>query len=332
MTTRTPTPRAVELQSGAIVADLLGSFSTDLMAEVAPFQEAKTSWLSVTVAVDDGAWPQTVFGKIAAYRHFFGMHGEQFILADSVDDILQAKRDGKLAISFNFQGTEPLGREIALIGAYRRLGVCSMLMAYNFQNNVGTGCIEAMMNDNGLSQFGRRVVKEMNRVGMFVDLSHSGFRTTMDAMEESADPCIFSHSNAHALYAHPRNIKDEQIKAVAATGGLIGINGVGSFVGEPHEVSPRTVFRHLDYMVQMVGADHVALGLDYMSPALCGDVLKQIGGDLAKVGMSEPPWAYLHPRDLGQVVELMLAAGYSDQAVKNILGENVIRLARRVWK
>lgn len=323
---------ARKLFSNAIVADLLFPCTADLVNEMKPFREAATSWVSITVATDDDAWPQTTFSRLAEYRRFFSVNEEDFMLVNSSEDITAAKKAGKLGISFNFQGTESVGRNIALIDAYRRLGVCSMLMAYNFQNSVGMGCIEALTNDAGLSRFGRDVVREMNRVGMFVDLSHSGHRTTMDAMEQSSAPCIFSHSNVHALYKHPRNIKDDQIKAVAAMGGFIGVNGVGSFIGEPRAVSPATVFRHLDYIVQMVGPEHVAFGLDYMSPALCEEVLTKISGDLSKVGMSEPPWGYLHPRDVTKVAELMIVNGYTDDAVLNILGGNVMRLAKRVWK
>lgn len=104
-------------------------------------------------------------------------------------------------------------------------------------------------------------------------------------------------------------------------------------IGRPgRDCGPETVFRHLDYLVQMIGPGHVAFGLDYMSPELCAQVLRSIKGDLSKVGMSEPPWGYLHPGALVEVVELMVSNGYSEDAVSDILGRNVIKLAKRVWK
>ncbi|MGH8319587.1 MAG: membrane dipeptidase [Steroidobacteraceae bacterium] len=138
-----------------------------------------------------------------------------------VEDIRAARKFQKLVINCHFQGSEAVGRDLANVGAYYKLGVRWMLMAYNFQNNVGTGCLEAEKNDIGISQFGKELIAEMNRVGMLVDCSHSGYRTTMDAMSISTKPCIFSHSNPRALYDHPRNIRDDQIKRCAQTEGVI---------------------------------------------------------------------------------------------------------------
>jgi membrane dipeptidase len=302
-----------------------------LAGELALFEKAGVSAVSLTAAADDESWPTLIFKKLAEWRHYLSLNPDRFVIVDNIDDFARAKRDKKLAVSFHFQGTEAVGRHLPLVGAYVRLGVRSMLMAYNRQNNVGMGCIEALKHDYGLTEFGRELVAEMNRSGMIVDCSHSGHRTTMDAMQFSSKPVIFSHSNAHALYAHPRNIKDDQIKACAATGGFVGINGVGSFNGDIHEVNPETVFRHIDYMVELVGADHVALGLDYMTPELCDLVITRYKGDLTRVGMSAPPWGFLSPLRAVEVVALMVEHGYSKDAIRGILGENYLRVARACW-
>ena len=117
-----------------------------------------------------------------------------------------------------------------MVQAYYDLGVRSMLLTYNGENQAGFGCHAA--NDTGLTSFGRGVVDEMNRVGMMVDVSHCGYRTSMDALECSASPVIFSHSSMRAVWDHERNIRDDQARACAATGGVIGINGVGIFLGD----------------------------------------------------------------------------------------------------
>src|SRR5690606_34276467 len=106
--------------------------------------------------------------------------------------------------------------------------------------------------DEGLSRFGVALIKEMNRVGMIVDCTHTGYRTSMEAMELSAAPTIFSHSLARALWDHERNVADDQIKACAATGGVIGMNGVGMFLGD-NDGSPEKVADHIDYVAQLVG-------------------------------------------------------------------------------
>jgi membrane dipeptidase len=134
-----------------------------------------------------------------------------------------------------------------------------MLFAYNRNNAAGSGCHDE---DTGLTDFGRRVIDEMNRVGMVVDCSHSGFKTTMAAMERSTAPVVFSHSNAKALVDHGRNITDAQIKACAETGGVVGINGVNLFLGED-EASPAAVARHAAHVAELTGWEHVGLSLDF---------------------------------------------------------------------
>jgi membrane dipeptidase len=305
----------------------------NLSEELRIRQKSGYSFVSLTMAVDDDASPASVFGRLAKIRYELGNQPETIVLADTVDEIRKAKASNKLAIGFHFQGTEAIGRDLANVGAYYQLGVRWMLMAYNFQNNVGTGCIEAQKNDLGLSAFGKDLIREMNRVGMIVDCSHSGYRTTMDAMLASTRPCIFSHSNPRALYDHPRNIRDDQIKACAQTGGVIGINGVGAFIGEPKEVSIDTVVRHIDYVADLVGTQHVALGLDYMTQAHVKVLIDFYKGDtIPKVGLApEMPWGFLNPSDAPFLLSKLLAKGYAPEAVRGIMGGNFLRVAEKVW-
>jgi membrane dipeptidase len=306
----------------------------DLSAELQARKSAGYSFVSLTIAVDDDASPGDVYSRLAKIRYELSKQSENITLADTVADIRAAKSANKLAIGFHFQGTEAVGRDLANVGAYYKLGVRWMLMAYNFQNNVGTGCMEAEKNDIGLSDFGRDLIREMNRVGMIVDCSHSGHRTTMDAMAASTQPCIFSHSNSRALYDHPRNIRDDQIKACAQTGGVIGINGVGAFIGEPKQVSLETVVRHIDYVADLVGPEHVALGLDYMTPAHVKVLIDFYQGDtIPKVGLApELPWGFFNPSDVRALLNKLLASGYSPDEVRGIMGENFLRVAAAVWR
>jgi membrane dipeptidase len=305
----------------------------DLGPELQARHKSGYSFVSLTMAVDDDASPASIYGRLAKMRYELSKQPAKFALIDTVEDIRAAKKADKLGLGFHFQGSEAVGRDLANVGAYYKLGVRWMLMAYNFQNNVGTGCIEAQKNDLGLSAFGKDLIREMNRVGMIVDCSHSGYRTTMDAMSTSTQPCIFSHSNARALYEHPRNIRDDQIKACAQTGGVIGINGVGAFIGEPKEVSLDTVVRHIEYVVDLVGPQHVALGLDYMTPAHVKVLIDFYSGDtMPKVGLApEVPWGFLHPSATPLLLSKLLAKGYSPDVVRGIMGENFLRVAASVW-
>ena len=248
------------LGDGILCDILLPPPPGELEAELESRHRAGYSYVSLTMAADREASPASVYAHLAKMRYELSRQSDKYSVVDSVDDIRVAKKSEKLGIGFHFQGTEAVGRDLANVGAYYKLGVRWMLMAYNYQNNVGTGRIEAQKRDLGLSEFGRDLIAEMNRVGMLVDCSHSGYRTTMDAMAASSKPCIFSHSNPRALHDHPRNIWDDQIKACAQTGGIIGVNGVGPFMGEPHEVSADAMLRQIDYLVDLVGPKHVALG------------------------------------------------------------------------
>ena len=133
------------------------------------------------------------------------------MLVDTFADVERAKLEGKFAVVLHFQGTNPLGGDLNMVEVYYRLGIRHMLMAYNMKNLVGDGCMECT--DDGLSRFGVAVVEEMNRVGMIVDVTHTGYRMTMDTFEVSKAPVIFSHSNPAAVWDIPRNVKDDQIKA-----------------------------------------------------------------------------------------------------------------------
>ncbi len=320
------------LKDGILCDVLFPAPPSDLRIELESRRKAGYSYVSLTMAVDDDASPATVYSRLAKIRYELSRQAD-VILVDTVAEIRAAKTANKLAVGFHFQGTEAIGRDLANVGAYYKLGVRWMLMAYNFQNNVGTGCMEAQKNDLGLSAFGKNLIREMNRVGMIVDCSHSGYRTTMDAMSTSAQPCIFSHSNPRALYDHPRNIRDDQIKACAQTGGIIGINGVGAFIGEPKKVSLDTVVRHIDYVADLVGPQHVALGLDYMTPTHVKLLIDFYNGDtLPKVGLApEMPWGFMNPGDAPLLLSKLLARDYSPDAVRGIMGENFLRVAAAAW-
>lgn len=323
-----------QLADGILCDMLFPCPPSGVEAELLARRDTGYSYTSLTMAQDNEASPAQTYAAMAKIRYQLSQHPDDFILVDTVADIREAKRTGKIGVGFHFQGSESVGRDLANIGAYYALGVRWMLLAYNFQNNVGTGCIEAQRTDNGLSAFGRDVVAEMNRVGMIVDCSHTGYRTTMDAMALSTAPCIFSHSNPRALFDHPRNIRDDQIKACAATGGVIGVNGVGQFIGDPDGVKLDTIVRNIDYLVQLVGPQHVALGLDYMTP-LHTQVLYDFYGtkDVGKkIGMPALPWAFLHPDSIPPLFQMLLDKGYSAADLRGLMGDNFLRVADAVWK
>ena len=269
--------------------------------------------------------------KIARERAYFLAHPDKYVLVETADDILAAKSAGKLAVIFHFQGTNPIANDLNMVETYHRLGIRHMLMAYNLRNAVADGCKEN--SDDGLSRIGVKLVEEMNRVGMWVDCSHTGHRSSLDVFEVSSAPVIFSHAASDVIYHHSRNLRDDQIKGCAATGGIVGVNGVGTFIAD-NEGTAESMFRHIDYIVEKIGAEHVGIGLDFVydretSAATVWNIEKDDDPD------RDVPWPeinYTVPEELPRLTEMMLSHGYKEADISGILGGNWLRLAQQVWK
>lgn len=288
-------------------------------------------FISLTVALDGTNVDETI-RSIGRERAFFRANSDDFVLVDTVDDVLRAKAEGKLAVGFNFQGTEPVGRDLSLVEVYCRLGVRQMLMAYNQANAVGAGCHERV--DGGLTRFGIELVAEMNRVGVFVDVSHTGYRTSMDVFEVSDRPVIFSHSNPLALEKHGRNIRDDQAKACARSNGVVGINGCGSFMAN-HDASAEGLLRIIDYYAALIGPQHVGIGLDHVYDEPSWRVIVDTPANRsrypAEAGYKLEQVIFAEPEQVPALTEGLLKRGYAEPDIRGILGENWARVAREVW-
>ncbi|MEM9530977.1 MAG: membrane dipeptidase [Pseudomonadota bacterium] len=264
---------------------------------------------------------------LALFRRWIGEQSQDYQLAQSVADIDRARAAGRLAVVFDVEGMAPLDDgDFGVVALLRELGVIWMLVAYNKNNAAGGGCMD---DDPGLKAHGRAVLKEMKRVGMMACCSHTGHRTAMDVMEAADNPVIFSHSNASAIAGHARNIPDDLIRACAATGGVIGINGIGDFLGAGDNYA-QLLLRHIDHVAELVGPEHVGLGLDYVyDQQELIDYLKShpelfgVDPDL-KVRMAAP-------EVIPELVAAMLARGYAKDHIRLILGENWRRVAQEVW-
>lgn len=285
---------------------------------------------AVTVNIGFGEQgPEEHLRMIAALRHWLMARPDEYLLLLEADDIERARTTGRLAVGFDIEGANAVGDQLSLIQMYHDLGVRWMLMAYNSSNRVGGGCQDE---DGGLTPFGRAVVAEMERVGMQVCVSHTGHRTVREVFDVATQPVIFSHSNCAALHPHPRNISDELIRACAATGGLVGINGVGIFLGL-NDISSQTYARHVDHVVQLVGPAHVSIALDYVFDT------RELEEHVEKMKATFPPGLgyelgarFVPPEQLEEIVATLQGWGYSDADLAALLGGNLLRLARQVWK
>lgn len=326
-------PTAQTLHQQALVWDNHGclSFSgrEDFREDFARYRQGGITVAAVNIGDADFDLA-TLMRMAARIRRFVKDNPADYLLVSTADDILEARRSGRLGIFLDVEGVYAMGEDLSLISLYYDLGVRWMLMVYNWRNLAGSGCLDEI--DHGLTPLGYDIVREMDRVGMIKCCSHTGYRTAMDIMNASDKPTIFSHSNPRALKDHPRNIPDDLMKACAATGGVIGINGVGIFLGD-NDISAGTIARHIDYAVQLVGPDHVALGLDYafFDEGEMQALLAERANERPSALAYRPDMKFYAPEDAPRITDELLRLGYGAQDIRAILGENLLRVARAVW-
>ena len=294
------------------------------------FHELGYRYVSVTVANDTCHDSELAAAFIRNIEGIVDANAAHFRLVKSSNDISNAVADGQLAISVHFQGTNPFGGDIENVARFADLGLDHALLAYNEPNAAADGC--ANFPGAGLSRFGRALIREFNRCGVIVDGSHSGYRSTMEAMELSTSPVIFSHANAHAVFPHYRNLRDDQIKACAATGGVIGINGVGAFLNADGDASAERIFRHIDYLAELVGHRHIGVAWDFIERI---DVFaERAASEASKWPLNDgKPVVFREfagPEVVFDVAALMAARGYEPSQIRDISWGNFHRVYSEV--
>ncbi|MDV9178445.1 membrane dipeptidase [Streptomyces sp. W16] len=298
------------------------------VGELARYRRAGGSFVSVNVGyAPHGA--ADVTGLVASWRERIAADGRLRSVA-TVDDIDEAVRAGEVAVAFDLEDSGPLEGDLDRVRHFYDLGVRTMLPSYNTRNAAGGGCLDAV--DDGLTAYGRALVRELNAVGMVADGSHCGARTGLDLCEASQLPVVYSHSSMRAVWDHPRNITDEQARECAATGGVVGITGVGIFLG-PNDASVDALVRHIDHAVDLVGPEHVGVSTDY--PFDEGDFNAMLAQSPELYPECYTLWGpidFMPPEGLLTVEGALRARGYPEDAVAAILGGNFRRVAERVWR
>ena len=287
------------------------------------------NYLSVNVGFYVMSRDETL-ATLVAYRRWLLAHPDQFLLAGTLSDIDNARSTGRLAVSFDIEGMNAMGGDVNMVEIYHTLGVRQMLFAYNLNNSAAGGCHDI---DMPLTKFGIEILAEMNRVGMIVDASHTSYLSSMDLIERSSSPVVFSHSNPSSVWQHQRNIKDDQIRACAARGGVIGLNGLAIFVGD-NDSSSEGLLRHLFRLIDLAGPTHVGLGFDY-TPDVTVDIgaILRARPDYWPTGQQYDTLNIGHsgPSKIPDLVHGMQARGISESEIRGILGENFARIARESW-
>jgi membrane dipeptidase len=256
-------------------------------------------------------------------RSLAEQHPNEIVLATTAAEVRAAHRAGKFAALMGMEGGHMIDDSLAVLRDYHRLGVRYLTLTHSVNTSWADSSGDKPVH-NGLTAFGKDVVRELNRLGVMVDISHVADKTFWDALETSKAPLVASHSSMRAISGHARNMTDDMIRALGARGGVVMINySVGFLSHERYEaqqknvpaaelprVSWEKIIDHIDHAVKLAGPTHVGLGSDF-------------DGTTVPDGMEDAS-------KLPKITAALLAKGYSEQDVKNILGENILRLLERV--
>jgi membrane dipeptidase len=271
----------------------------------------------------------------ASWNGFIANADEYFMRIDSAADLDRVKRSGKLGVLLGLQNSAHFRRPED-VDFFRGLGQRVSQLTYNSRNLIGNGATERR--DEGISDFGVSIVERMNKVGVAVDVSHCGDRTTLDAFEISKKPVLITHSNCRALVpGHPRLKTDEAIKRVGATGSVMGITGVRMFVKADEPTTVEHVLDHFDHVRKLIGPEHLGVGSDvdlYGYDAMPPEQNKRLrAGYKGSYGFREKidVEGLDHPKRMYDLTEGLIRRKYSDGEIRGILGGNFARVLKQIW-
>ena len=303
-------------------------------APIERFHAAGVHYVSINIGMDMNPLSQ-VMQTIAGFRASVAAQPERFVLASTVQDVERAAAQGKLAIGFDLEGAMPLLEQPDMVALYQSLGVRQMHLAYNRNNSVAGGCHDV---EQGLTPLGHQVVQAINAAGVLMDCSHTGRRCSLDIMAASSAPVIFSHANPLSLVEHGRNVTDEQIRACAATGGVVCVSGVSFFLGNAQPTAV-DVARHAAYVANLVGVQHAGVGLDisFRQPELDDNPPDNYDPNYwwpssAGYNRAVHPSTYT-PIDTWQVLgQALQDTGMTADEAALVMGGYMMRVAGQVWR
>jgi membrane dipeptidase len=336
--------RAIKVVRESLVIDMLAPLKLDFdpkffdqpfgAKDLAEFKASGITGFHHSVGIGAPGAKTQALDFLASYQGWIGRQADDFTLVGTAADLDRAKAEGKSAIIMGLQNADQF-ETADDVKYFYRLGLRCAQLTYNSQNLIGSGSTDRI--DGGVSDFGEEIIKAMNKAGMLVDTSHSGERTTLDAIALSPKPIAVTHSNCKALNPHPRNKSDEVIKKLAAKGGVMGITGVRMFIKATDPTTVADMVDHIDHVVKLVGIEHVGIGSDAdlngyddMPP----DQYKQLkAGYKASYAFRDKIDidGFDHPRKFFDLTEQLIRRGYSDSNIGLVLGGNFRRLLGATW-
>ena len=341
--------RAIDLIKQSTVVDMLAVLTLDFAkqarwmadpetytaADFQPFRDSGINVIHPAVGLGGANAYETTLKFFAAWNAFIADRDEFFMRIDSAADFDRVKKSGKLGVLLGVQNSQQF-RNADDVDYFRGLGQRVSQLTYNARNLIGNGATERR--DEGISDFGISIIERMNKVGMAIDVSHCGDRTTLDAFEISKKPVLITHSNCRALVpGHPRVKTDEAIKKVGASGGVIGITGVRMFVKAEEPTTIEHFLDHFDHVRKLIGAQHLGVGSDidlYGYDAMPPEANKQLrAGYKGSYGFREKIdiEGINHPQRMFDLTEGLIRRKYTDDEIKGILGGNFARVLKQIW-
>jgi membrane dipeptidase len=279
--------------------------------------------------------------EIAYVEQLCEVHADYFTQVRTGADLERAKRVGKFGIILSFESVDMLGGRLENVALFRNLGVRVMQLSYNRKSPFAAGVLEPEA--GGLTALGRDAVREMNRLGIALDLSHANAPTTTEALELSAAPPIMTHAGCAAVHAHPRNKSDAQLRALAARGGVVGIFDLPYLSASPHQPTVADYMAHLEHALQIAGADHVGVGSDVgiepfdTSAAGMAEFARETAARQAS-GLAAPEEdrpVYVvglnTPRRIEVIANELLRRAHPESTVEKVIGANFARVLGQIW-
>ena len=336
-------PAVVDLYRKSIVIDTLCApfTSDDSLPDAALIEVVRRSGISAINFTISAPTFEGTIDSLAYVDALVEQSPQVFMVVRQYSDIARAKREGKTGIMPGFQYTQFLEADPTRIETFRRQGVRIMQLTYNNRSEFGDGCLEP--GNAGLSKAGLAAVKKMNEIGVAIDLSHSGYRTTSEAIEVSAKPVLITHSGCASIYAHPRNKPDEVMKTLANKGGYFGVYLMPYLVASPTVPTREHVIDHVLRAINVCGADHVGIGSDgsIQAVALTPEQKKAFDEDIARrkklaIGApGEDRYPYVPdltgPNHMEVIAAELQKKGQPSAVIEKVLGANFQRVIGEIW-
>jgi len=279
--------------------------------------------------------------SIAQVQQLIELHPQYFTAVRNAADMARAQHEHRLGIILSFESVEMLGGQLSSFEVFRNLGVRVMQLSYNRTSPFAAGVMAPK--GGGLTALGHEAVREMNRLGVAIDVSHANPATTADVLASSSQPPVMTHAGCAAVHVHPRNKTDEQLRALAAKGGVVGIYDLPYLTPSPRQPTVDDYMAHLAHALEIAGEDHVGIGSDVgiapldISPAGMAETEHELkerrAAGLAAPEEDRPPYVVglNTPRRLEIIADRLLKRGYSAGVTEKVLGANFARVLTQIW-